>query len=91
MAETKDFGAIGQEILFTARNELYMNLPYLDVALCALRLQNGEGTTLSIATDGETLFYDGTWRKSGARRRSCGTWPAMWRWRAFWTIWTTPA
>ena len=31
----KDFSAIGQEILFAARNELYMNLPYLDVVLCA--------------------------------------------------------
>ncbi len=30
--EAKDFGAIGEEILFAARNELYMNLPYLDVA-----------------------------------------------------------
>ena len=61
MEETpkKSLSAIGQEILFTARNELYLNLPYLDVALCALRLQNGEGTTLSIATDGETLYYDG--------------------------------
>ena len=36
MEETKkDLSAIGQDILFTARNELYMNLPYLDVALCA--------------------------------------------------------
>ena len=27
---------IGQEILAAARNELYLNLPYLDAALCAL-------------------------------------------------------
>ena len=57
----KDFSAIGQEILFTARNELYMNLPYLDVALCALRFQPGGGVTLSLATDGETLYYDGSY------------------------------
>lgn len=57
----KDLSAIGQEILFTSRNELYMNLPYLDVALCALRFQPGEGVTLSLATDGETLYYDGSY------------------------------
>ena len=59
--QAKDFGAIGQEILFAARNELYMNLPYLDVALCGLRFQPGGGVTLSIATDGETLYYDGAY------------------------------
>ena len=57
----KDLSAIGQEILFTSRNELYMNLPYLDVALCALRFQPGGGVTVSLATDGETLYYDGNW------------------------------
>lgn len=63
MGETtqKDLSAIGQEILFTSRNELYMNLPYLDVALCALRFQPGGGVTVSLATDGETLYYDGGW------------------------------
>ena len=59
MEEQKDFSAIGQEILFAARNELYMNLPYLDVALCALRFQPGGGVTLSVATDGDVLYYDG--------------------------------
>lgn len=57
----KDLSAIGQEILYTARNELYMNLPYLDAALCALRFQPGGGVTMSLATDGETLYYDGSW------------------------------
>lgn len=63
MGETpqKDLSAIGQEILFTARNELYMNLPYLDVALCALRFRPGDGVTLSLATDGKTLYYDGSY------------------------------
>ncbi len=62
MEETpkKDFSAIGQDILFAARNELYLNLPYLDVALCSLRFQPGGGVTLSLATDGETLYYDGS-------------------------------
>ncbi len=63
MADTpqKDLSAIGEEILYTARNELYMNLPYLDAALCALRFQPGGGVTLSLATDGEVLYYNGNW------------------------------
>lgn len=56
----KDLTAIGLEILQTARNELYLNLPYLDVALCSLDFQPGGGVTLSLATDGETLYYDGS-------------------------------
>ena len=59
--EAKDFGAIGEEILFAARNELYMNLPYLDVALCGLRFAPGDEVTRSIATDGQTLYYSGSW------------------------------
>ena len=47
--------AVGEELLLAARNELYMNLPYLDAALCALRFAPGD--TLSLATDGETLYY----------------------------------
>lgn len=50
---------IGREILSAARNELYMNLPYLDAALCALTFQPGGGITLSLAVDGESLYYDG--------------------------------
>ena len=61
MEERKNLSAIGQEILLTARNELYMNMPYLDVALCALRFVPGGGMTLSLATDGEQLYYDGAW------------------------------
>ena len=56
----KGFAEIGQEILFAARNELYLNLPYLDVALCALAFRPGGDVTLSLATDGETLYYDGS-------------------------------
>ena len=57
--QKKDLSAIGREILLLSRNALYMNLPYLDVALCSLALLPGEGKTLSLATDGETLYYDG--------------------------------
>ncbi|MBP1578339.1 MAG: hypothetical protein J6C75_07645, partial [Oscillospiraceae bacterium] len=53
--------SIGLEILFAARNELYMNLPYLDVALCALGFQAGGDLTPAIATDGEILYYNGDW------------------------------
>lgn len=59
--EQTDFAGIGQDILFSARNELYMSLPYLDTALCALAFAPGGGVTLSLATDGETLYYDGAW------------------------------
>ena len=52
---------IGREILAAARNELYMNLPYLDAALCALRFTPGEGTTMFTAADGEALYYNGNY------------------------------
>ena len=54
MDEQKDFTQIGRDILMAARNELYMDLPYLDVALCGRDFQPGGGVTLSIATEGET-------------------------------------
>ncbi len=59
--EEKDGSEIGREILSASRNELYMNLPYLDAALCALAFVPGGGITVSLATDGETLYYDGAW------------------------------
>ena len=62
MSETPwDLSAIGGEILNASRNELYMNLPYMDAALCALRFVPGSEVTLSLATDGEQLYYDGAW------------------------------
>ena len=59
--EQKEFSEVGRDILFASRNELYMHLPYLDAALCALAFAPGGGVTLSLATDGETLYYDGAW------------------------------
>lgn len=56
-----DLNKIGQDILFASRNELYMSLPYLDAALCALSFSPGGGVTTSLATNGETLYYDGSW------------------------------
>ncbi len=54
-----EFASIGRDILCAARNELYMNLPYLDAVLCALSFRPGEDRTLSLATDGEILYYHG--------------------------------
>ena len=59
MAEKK-LSEIGREILETARNELYLNLPYLGPALGSLALRPGEGVTVTVATDGETLYYAGS-------------------------------
>lgn len=58
-SEGKDLAAIGREILYAARNELYLAFPYLDAALCALRFE--AGNTLSLATDAETLYFDAHW------------------------------
>lgn len=60
MAE-KNWAAIGQDIMSASRNELYMNLPYLDAALCALRFAEGSAMTLSLATNGEVLYYNGNY------------------------------
>ena len=61
MAETRDLSDIGRDILFAARNSLYMSFPYLDVALCALPFLPGGGATVSLATDGAALYYDAAW------------------------------
>ena len=36
---------IGREILIAARNELFMNMPYLDLAFSALGIESGEDKT----------------------------------------------
>ena len=58
--QSKSLQQIGQDILLASRNELYLNLPYLDVVLCGLSFQPGENVTLSLATDGQTLYYNGS-------------------------------
>jgi len=57
--QDKNMEQIGQDILLASRNELYMNLPYMDVALCALTIQGGENVTATLATNGEVLYYNG--------------------------------
>lgn len=59
--EARPLSEIGRDILSATRNELYMHLPYLDAALCALRPEAGDHVTPSLATDGETLFYSGAY------------------------------
>ncbi len=59
--QTKSLDQIGLEILQASRNELYLNLPYLDVVLCGLEFQPAGGKTMSIATDGVTLYFDGNY------------------------------
>ena len=59
-SETKTLDQIGLDILYASRNELYMNLPYLDVVLCGLNFQPAGDITITLATDGETLYYDGS-------------------------------
>ena len=51
---------IGRKILIAARSELYLNLPFLDAALCSLPLSTREPTQ-SLATDGTGLYYNGAW------------------------------
>lgn len=67
----KGFADIGREILFAARNELYLNLPYLDVALCALAFQPGGEVTLSLATDGRRSTTTGPGSRTGISVPGC--------------------
>ncbi len=52
---------LGEEILRASINELYMNFPYMDVALCALAIKEAPEVTLSIATDGNLLCFNPRW------------------------------
>ena len=57
-----DLNRIGEEILMAVRNELYMNFPYMDTALCALSFVPGEEQKITtMASDGDALYYSGRW------------------------------
>ena len=74
MEETKkNLDEIGMGIRQLSRSELYMALPYLDTALCALSLSPGKEVTLSLATDGETLHYSGAYLAERYLRSRQGT------------------
>lgn len=60
MSQSSRWASIGREILFSARTELYMNLPFLDSALAALPAADGYDTP-TLATDTRVLFFSGAW------------------------------
>ncbi len=59
--QEQSFASVGQEILCAARNQLVLQLPFLDAALCALAFSPEKGVTPTLATDGQNLYYDGMW------------------------------
>ena len=63
MEQERNLQEIGLKILRAAQSQLYMALPYMDSALCALVFLPGEDRTMFVATDGETLFYNSSLRK----------------------------
>ena len=60
MPQSERWNALGREILFSARTELYMSLPFLDAALSALAVSDGFDTA-TLATDAKSLYFSGTW------------------------------
>ena len=56
--QSSRWASIGREILFSARTELYMNLPFLDSVLAALPAADGYDTS-TLATDTRALFFSG--------------------------------
>ena len=58
MEQEKNWQEIGGKILRSAQSQLYMALPYLDNALCALTFEAGDDKTMFLATDGEMLWYN---------------------------------
>lgn len=61
MSDKKTLAEVGLMILRTAQSELYLNLPYLDMALCALEFLPDEQMTPTLATNGEQLYYNSTY------------------------------
>ncbi len=60
MEDIQKLDKAGADILHASRNELYLHLPYLDVVLSGLSFRPGREVTLSLATDGEVLYYNGS-------------------------------
>ena len=61
MPQSERWKKIGREILFSARTELYMGLPFLDEALSALAVTDGGYDTDTLATDAKNLYFSGAW------------------------------
>ena len=72
MERSDNLSAVAPDILDDARARLCVNLPYLAPALCALAFAQGDGVTVSAATDGSAYFAYGPYlatlylRSSGA-------------------------
>ena len=61
MPQSERWQKIGREILFSARTELYMGLPFLDEALSALAVTDGGYDTDTLATVAKNLDFSGAW------------------------------
>ncbi len=60
--------SVGQQILRSGRTQLCLAMPYLSGSFCALVPQPGDDVTVSAATDGENLFYNGSFLAAGFMR-----------------------
>lgn len=61
MPQSERWRKIGREILFSARTELYMSLPFLDEAVSALTVADEEYDAATLATDAKHLYFSGAW------------------------------
>lgn len=61
MPQSERWQAIGREILTAARAELYMHMPFLDLALSALTITDQGYNTATLATDAGRLYFSGAW------------------------------
>ena len=61
MPQSERWRKIGREILFSARTELYMSLPFLDEAVSALAVADEGYDTATLATDAKHLYFSGAW------------------------------
>ena len=61
MPQSERWRKIGREILFSARTELYMSLPFLDEAVSALTVADEGYDAATLATDAKHLYFSGAW------------------------------
>nr|WP_297173294.1 VWA-like domain-containing protein [uncultured Agathobaculum sp.] len=61
MPQSERWQTIGREILTAARTELYMHMPFLDLALSALTITDQDYDTATLATDARHLYFSGAW------------------------------
>lgn len=61
MPQSERWRKIGREILFSARTELYMSLPFLDEAVSTLTVADEGYDAATLATDAKHLYFSGAW------------------------------